>query len=77
MELVKLKTSKDEADEKIVKALENLLRDAKEGKVHRLIVIGVNEVGGLSYHIKHRAVHTDIIGSLGCVLQYLQSEWNK
>lgn len=74
LELVKI--GKAKADEDVVRVLEDLVQDAKDGKIHRLVVVGVDRDSGTTHRVRHKAVSADMIGSLSCMLADLQREWN-
>lgn len=75
MEVVPLKTLKMKADEAVVSCLEGLLADAKAGKIHRLLVIGINDMNGETNYVRHRCVDPTLMGAVSAVLSKLQREW--
>jgi hypothetical protein len=76
MELVPFKTREDELQPGLVQAIEELLADAKAGKIHRLVAICVDDHTGTSHRIYHRAIDTTLIGALSCMVHKLQADWN-
>jgi hypothetical protein len=75
MSLEVVKVGKAKSDDDIVRMLSELVEDAKAGKIHSLVVVGVDKYEGVTHRIRHR-VDAATIGSLSCMLQDLQREWN-
>lgn len=75
MELVPFKSRAEQAQPQLVEMLEQLLTEAKEGKIHRLVVIGVDEGTGVTHFLRHRAVDIAVIGAVSSMLHKLQHEW--
>lgn len=76
MKLVPFRSREDECQPKLIEALEEILKEAKEGKIHRLVVIGVDDHTGFTTRVYHRAVNTAMIGALHCMTSKLEQDWN-
>jgi len=76
MEIVPFKSRADQSQPKVIEMLEQLLADAREGKIHRLVVVGVDEMTGVTHFLRHRAIDTAVIGAVSAMLYKLQSEWS-
>ena len=74
LEIVKI--GKAKSDEDVIRVLEELLQAARNGKIHRLVVVGVDDQCNLTHRIRHRAIDASLIGAMSCMLQDLQREWN-
>lgn len=74
LEVVKI--GKAKADEDVVRVLEELILDAREGRIHRLVVVGIDDRTGFTHRLRHRAVDATLIGSLSCMLAELQKDWS-
>lgn len=70
-----IKIGKAKADEDVVKVLSELLQDAKDGKIDRLVIVGVGRESSLTHRLRHRALDVGLIGALSCMLADLQREW--
>lgn len=74
--VVPLVTHKQAADEQVTRALEEMLADAKAGKINRLVVVGIDDGNGFTHRVRHRANCPEMIGAVSLVLHQMQSEWN-
>lgn len=76
MEVVPFRSREDEVRPDLVRCLEEILADAKAGKIHGLIIVGVDDRTGVTHRLWHRARNTTLIGAVSCRLFELQAKWN-
>lgn len=74
--IVPLKTLKTQADEGLVAALMNLVEDARQGKIQRMVCVCTGVSATQLYNLKHRANDLTMLGALSVTLSGLQLEWN-
>lgn len=77
LEVVPLKTRKAKSDKAVIATLEKLLEQAREGQIHRLVVIGYDDQSNETHRIIHRAEDIQFIGAIFATATKLAVGWDR
>lgn len=76
MKLVPFRSRAEQQQPELIRNLESVLADARAGKLHRIVIVAVDDQTGETTTLRHRTESATLIGGLSCLLHKLQHMWN-